>query len=57
MTHKSVVMRFRQDLRVHDNSALLRAIAFAHDNNLALCPVFVFDDTILRDFPTPDQRL
>jgi deoxyribodipyrimidine photo-lyase len=52
-----VVFRFRQDLRVHDNIGLNKAINYALEKKLPLRCVFIFDTTILSQFPRYDQRL
>ena len=44
MESKKVVVWFRQDLRIHDNEALIHAIAAGKE----VIPVFVFDDRIFK---------
>lgn len=44
---------FRRDLRLADNTALLRSLAQAQ----AVQPVFVFDTTILAGLPRQDRRV
>lgn len=50
--HKTLFV-FRQDLRLHDNTALSEAIAQSDQ----IIPVFIFDETILQHFPAKDKRI
>ncbi|KAL0481610.1 cryptochrome DASH [Acrasis kona] len=43
------ILWFRNDLRIHDNEALSRAIQFSEKNKSKLLPLYVFDD---RQFTT-----
>lgn len=51
--YKRSLFVFRQDLRVHDNTALRYCIAESE----AVMPVFIFDTAVLKNFPADDQRL
>ncbi len=51
--HKTSLFIFRQDLRVHDNTGLLKAIRESEK----ILPIFIFDKTILAQFPAQDKRL
>lgn len=46
-------MRFRQDLRIDDNTALFHAV----EESMWLIPVFVFDTTILKNFSLWLERI
>lgn len=45
--------RFRQDLRLSDNTGLIQAI----QDSEHIVPVFIFDTDILAQFPEYDDRL
>ena len=47
------ILRFRQDLRIIDNTALLQAIK--SDQNIM--PIFIFDTSILDKSPANDARI
>ena len=49
MTHKyqKAIFIFRQDLRIRDNSGLIKAISESKE----IIPLFIFDTTILKRFP------
>lgn len=51
--YKKILFWFRQDLRIEDNTWLWKAV---QDGEL-VCPVFIFDITVLNQFPKPDKRL
>lgn len=53
MKHTHSLFIFRQDLRVHDNTALHEAIAQSAD----VLPIFIFDETIVKHFPQHDKRI
>lgn len=48
MKHKKSLFIFRQDLRIHDNSGLRKAIQESEE----IIPLFVFDTDILKRFPS-----
>jgi len=47
MKHKKSLFIFRQDLRIQDNTGLLKAIQESEE----IIPLFVFDTDILKSFP------
>jgi deoxyribodipyrimidine photo-lyase len=47
------IIRFRQDLRVQDNTALIQACAQSEE----IIPIFVFDPQILAHGPEYDPRV
>ena len=47
------IVRFRQDLRVQDNTALIQACAQSHE----IIPIFIFDPIILARGPIQDLRV
>jgi len=51
--HNRALFIFRQDLRTIDNTWLNKAISLAKE----VLPVFIFDTTILSEFPDHDKRL
>lgn len=53
MRYSRSIVWFRQDLRVQDNTALIRACAQSDE----IIPIFVFDPTILARGPAQDARL
>ncbi len=53
MHSHTTLLRFRQDLRIQDNTALLYAI----DHSTQIIPVFIFDTDVLEHFPEQDARL
>lgn len=48
-----IVFWFRRDLRLHDNTGLLRALQTGHE----VLPVFIFDKNILEGLPADDARV
>ena len=50
---KISIFRFRRDLRLEDNSALLAALKSGYQ----VLPIFIFDQNILSDLPRQDARL
>lgn len=51
--YKKALFRFRQDLRVEDNTALF----YAQKNSEQVLPVFILDENILSKLPANDKRL
>ncbi len=51
--HKNSLFIFRQDFRIHDNTGLIKAITASE----TVLPIFIFDTTILSQFPPHDARL
>jgi deoxyribodipyrimidine photo-lyase len=49
----TTLLRFRQDLRLQDNTALLYAL----NHSTQIVPVFIFDTDVLQQFPEHDARL
>lgn len=53
MLHNRSLFIFRQDLRIHDNTGLIKAIKESKE----IIPVFIFDTNVLDTFPKHDKRL
>ncbi len=51
--NKINVFWFRRDLRLHDNTALFKAM----NAGLKILPIFIFDDNILDELPKKDARV
>ncbi|MBS8121602.1 cryptochrome/photolyase family protein [Candidatus Vampirococcus lugosii] len=51
--YKKSIFRFRQDLRIFDNTGLFNAIK----NSKQIIPIFIFDTNILSRFLSNDKRL
>ena len=50
--HKRTLFIFRQDLRLHDNTGLIKAI----QNSESIFPVFIRDTRAIADFGRDDAR-
>ncbi len=53
MSQKVAVFWFRRDLRLNDNTGLIKAL----QSNLPVLPIFIFDTEILEKLPKNDARL
>jgi deoxyribodipyrimidine photo-lyase len=53
ITESIAVFWFRRDLRLHDNTALYKALT----SGFKVLPVFIFDKKILRNLNTDDKRV
>ena len=51
--NKMTVFWFRRDLRLEDNTALFHAL----NENEAILPIFIFDETILQHLEKNDARV
>lgn len=51
MKHTTSLFIFRQDLRIHDNKGLVKAIEESEN----IIPIFVFDEKILSKFPKENK--
>ena len=50
---KISIFWFRRDLRIEDNTALIKALSSDHK----ILPLFIFDEEILNDLPVDDPRI
>jgi deoxyribodipyrimidine photo-lyase len=50
---KISIFWFRRDLRIEDNTALIKALSSDHK----ILPLFIFDEEILNDLPLDDPRI
>ena len=50
--HKKTLFIFRQDLRLHDNTALIQAI----QNSESILPIFIYDARSITEFGRDDVR-
>lgn len=55
--NKKVIVWFRRDLRLHDNTALNKAISYAQSQQLEIIPLFIFDKDILSELDESDKRV
>jgi len=53
MKTEVAVCWFRRDLRLHDNTALFKAL----NSGLKVLPIFIFDEEILNELPENDARV
>jgi deoxyribodipyrimidine photo-lyase len=52
-----VLFWFRRDLRLHDNTALNKAVEYCKKTNSKLFPLFIFDPNILSELDEDDLRV
>ena len=58
MTRKKIVVFwFRRDLRLEDNNGLYQAIHICRQKKMLFFPLFVFDQTILKNLQSNDARV
>ena len=50
---KSNMFWFRRDLRLEDNTALIKAL----NSSKSIIPIFIFDTSIIKNLPKDDARI